>query len=439
MLGYGWLGFLSGAFLLLALFAPLHYLLLIDLCLVALRGEWQIAGILFDPSDLAFAALALGLLFRTRRVESEGERIVTYLPLWVILTLLLSTAYLVAPINRDYLTDPVRVVYQLYRYCWRFTLFYPLAALLLTTRERLKLATMAILVGGGLCSAQAIPQGFAGYRATGPFTSGNTLGGVLIVPILISLHGLISDSSRGRQIAYGMSLLVFLRALVFSGSRGAFVALLIGAGVLLALLFVLGATRRRILTYSLAGGVVFFALVLASPNIASGPNVGRLLTALSSGTEAGNFQWRLTERWPYFWGRIMEHPWFGVGTDVDESLGPMGTPHNGYLAVAATYGLPALLAFVLFLVLGLGAGLRAMRRCRDPGDRTMAALCVAGLSALAVHNMVDALFLIPFIAKMVWLLVAATALLRTSSPEVADERSALGDRNVADVLGDSPT
>src|SRR5437660_6848044 len=101
-----------------------------------------------------------------------------------------------------------------------------------------------------------------------------------------------------------------------------------------------------------------------APDLRSRPALQR---RLSVSTEDGNLQWRLKERWPYFWAKALKRPWLGWGTDVDFSLGEnTNTSHNGFLALAVKQGFPAALVFVALMLLGLRDGIRTYRSAESP-------------------------------------------------------------------------
>ena len=200
--------------------------------LAPFSDEWQLGGVWVDSSDLVFAALAVVLVLRPAafrpRTRVPGFRT------WFALGLLACAAYVTAEQNQQYITDPVRLAYQLYRYCWKPLLFYPFTAMLLRDRADFERILVALVLGGVLCSASAISQGYAGLRATGPFGySPNAMGGALILPLMACLLWLVEPPSRRARWLCGIATLVMVRALLFSESRGAMVGVLAGgrAGV----------------------------------------------------------------------------------------------------------------------------------------------------------------------------------------------------------------
>jgi hypothetical protein len=381
--------------------APLR-LLLLDLALVLLPGGWIVAGVLVNATDLVFAGIGIILL---RRPSMRAK--VPHLNLWILLGVLQSLAYVHAPQNHEYLSDPLRATYQLYRYCWKPILYYPICVALLGDKRRLAQTVLCLLIVADLASVQGIVQGWAGDRASGPFEGTNALGGALVAPLLLVSLFFVRRVA-GSRLFYGVSALLMARAMVFSNSRGAFVAALVGA-LVCAVCLLRTARGRGEVVRTVGVAVVLVVLLFAvRPDVLEGPNVQRL-TTITEGTQVGNFQWRREKRWPHFVKKVKANPLFGVGTEVDPALGPdMNTPHNGYLALALVHGVPAAALFVVFAAFGIRAGLRAFRRAVDPWERAFGLAAAAGVVAILVHNLVDATLLMPFVASLFWLLVAAT-------------------------------
>jgi O-antigen ligase len=431
----------------LALTAPLPALLMLDLLLVFLPGNWLISGVRVDPGDLVIGGILLGLALRGWRGSGRPWYRLPGIGLWLLLGVALSAAYLVAPENQPNLTGPVRIAYQLYRYCWKPILYFPLAALLLGGLRRTWAVLWALLLSGDVCAVLALPEGFRGLRAQGPFDSPNTMGALLIVPMLIAVAGLLSDQRGLAKLVHGASLLLLGRALLFTGSRGALMAVCLGAVVLLWQAARRSAGRRRLARLAPLALAGLLAAAAMHPGLLSGPNLQRFLT-LAHPMSEDTFQWRLKERWPHFWRQVEAHPWFGVGTYVDPSLGTSAnTPHNGYISIAVMSGLPALVLYVLLGGLALYRTLLRLRRerrlrraagaagaatstaWRPPGGPArpqavpagaaaapanaagaeagwlLDALVAAALAGLLVHNFDDTVIVLPALAKQFWLLV----------------------------------
>ncbi|HXQ21246.1 MAG TPA: O-antigen ligase family protein [Candidatus Acidoferrales bacterium] len=429
----------------LALWAPPCVLLFLALITVAYPGEWQLAGVHLDINDLLLAGMVVGLL-RPRIATAAPPRRVPYLVLWLALGVLRSVAYYLAPvnqahlnqssyaINQDYLVAVAGIGYQIYRYCWRLILFYPLTIWLLDDRrkfqagplsgvftalagwlrgdrKKLEALLLVIVLSGAACAAMTLPQGFAGDEATGPFLQKNILGGALVMPFLLALWGTYYAPSRRQRCLYAVSLLLIARALLFAGSRGAFVAILGSVGFLLFWFLSTAHGRSRILRVVGVGAFLGIVMLGLKPDLFERPSV-QVFFSIKEGAQADTLQWRMRERWPYFWQKAMDNFWLGIGTDVDPSLGDSCiTPHNGYLGMAVVSGIPSVIITVLLALLGLWNGMRAFLRSRDRWQSTAGLAMAAALVGLLVHNMVDETIRISFAEEVLWITTAAAATL----------------------------
>lgn len=409
-----------GILMVLALRAPPHFLLAVDLLLVAYSpGQWHLAGVMFDPSDLVFAFLLASVALNPRSWQSLQR--IPYLGLWFLLGAVLSLSYVASPLSSEYMTDPARVTYQLYRYAWKPILYYPLAAMLLSEVRPARIILFTLIATGALCALQSIPQGYSGLRAGGPFgIQANALGAVLTVPIVLSTLMLLvaSGSLQLRAILVGV-LLLLARGILFTGSRGAIAATVAGCGIGALLLTVLPKTRYLMMRIG-GPAVLGAAILLLIPGALERPTLKRALS-VTEGTSAETLRWRLEERWPHFLQEALENPYLGTGTEIDPSLGIGGnTPHNGYIAIAAKRGFPAAVIYLIFAFLGIRNSLRLIYTRRpNRWGAAIGIICAASISAILVHNIVESLFEFPFIAKVFWIYVALASVAATSIARVA--------------------
>lgn len=403
-------GILALAALVLALVFPLYWLVLYDFILVFEQGAWSLGGIRLDITDLSFAGLAVGLLLRARLVPGAKPLRIPYLPLWFALAAMLSLAYLFAPQNQQYFVDPVRIAYQLYRYALKPILIYPLTFLLITHRDRFHHVVLALVLAADLCSISAIRQGYSGIRAGGPFGGGNALGGVLAVPLLLAILGLLFPRSRKEFYFFAFSVPFIIRALLFAGSRGAYTSIMVGVTFALFFLFQLPEGRAKLTRWAPIAALGLVVVLAFLPYLSERPTLRRLAT-VSDPSEVSTFQWRLQLRWPHFWNRALEHPWIGTGTDVDFSLGLRGnTPHNGYLSLSVKYGFPAAAMFLSFAFLAILNGLRSMGRSESSPERIHGITIAAAIMVLLVHNVVESTLMNAFVAKLFWVLGAVAVM-----------------------------
>lgn len=185
--------------------------------------------------------------------------------------------------------------------------------------------------------------------------------------------------SRGWRMAAGCVAAVWWMCLIGSGSRTAFIALLVAAAVLL----VAGPACRRSLTwqlrFALIGALLYALLFLAVPKLAG----------VAPTMDAGHLFYASSVQARVELARIaiemaLNHPLLGVGPmHFAFPANEFGAhPHNFWLQLAAEWGVMA--ATIVGLVVALLAVrlLRAARAARD--DTRSSSLIAASLAALVI-------------------------------------------------------
>jgi len=398
--------------LVLACAAPVYWLLLLDTAFVMYPGEWQLGGSHLDASDLCIAGIMLALLIRPATMRQATRRSIPYVGWWVVLGSLFTLSYVLVPLNQNYLTGADNIAYQIYRYCWRPVSYYVLAAALLQDRRKLEVTVLLILVLADLSSLEAIRQGYAGWESKGPLFTKNQLGSALITPTMLALAVAVYFPRRAVRRFGALTVLLIARAQVFAGSRGAFVASMVACAVFALWLVRRGDGFKKMVQLSAAAAALAMAAIIVQPELMTRPNIEYLMSASHPG-EVDTMQWREQERWPYFTNIVLQHPWIGVGTDVDIRLDDYAnTPHNGYLAAALIHGVPGTLVLLSFAFIGIWCGWRVGRHGRDAWHQALGAAIAAALVGLLVHNIVDATFHLPYTDKLYWILIGSAVMLR---------------------------
>ena len=397
--------------------------LIATLLFLPFPGEWGLP-IRLDPLDLALGAFFVWRFVLSRDDQKEAASEPSKLPLrltWVLTGLLMTTAYLTAPFNQQFLTDPVRIGYQIYRYGWKYLLFFPVAVFLIRTIEERWRVALGLVGGGLLVSVPAIFQGYSGIRAGG-FFGPNALGGILLAPMTISISALLSGVDKRERWFHIISLIIMTRAMLFTGSRSAFVGLLLSV---LVMVFRMPSRNPKrfvgVLVLALFGLAALFLLV---PDLADRPNVKRMLTIFQA-SEQDTLQWRMNERWAHFFEAALENPWLGRGHDVeledlDRGAGNALTPHNSYLSYALIYGFPATILMSLLLLRSAARGFFAYRRLEDPVEARLALASMASVLAIMTHAMGDGILQIGFISMVAFTLAGFNLSLKSvRKPEPA--------------------
>ena len=414
-----------GIGILFIVFMPIWWIVLYDLSTVTYFGNWSIGFLRIGPNDLMVAFIVCAVLLRGRRSEEWRIGKIPLLVPWIILMVLLCLSYLNAPINQRNLTDPIRIVYQLSRYCVRPVAYFVIAMILLRSAKRTYVVCYFIMFGAVYCSLLAIQQGYAGWPAApGPFRTGNQLGGVLVIPILLALTGALFPRNRFHWLISFTSLGLMARAMLFCQSRGAMVACLGGGIVFGALLMTRNLGRRRLkwLSPFILLGVI--ALLPALPFILANRFVSHAVSA-ADGSKASTMQWRMQERWPHFWAIAVANPILGVGTAVDLSLGSKAnTPHNGFLSMLVMWGFPAFGILLFFAFRTIWNGCLLFWLAKNPDHRVHGLAVAAGVAGILTHQLVEVTLNAPFTFKVFWILVATTELAKRW-PDEDDEAPAI--------------
>lgn len=347
---------------------------------------------------------------RVRRFSTPMGRIL--FGVWLFLLVWGSVTFLLGPVNQWFLKGPIHNTWYLYRGVWRLLLPFPLLLLCIDDRRAARRVidlTLIVATGVALDAIWLVWQ--TGWVARGPYRAQNELASLMILSLPFMVSRLLLEAGWLRRLLHGVGLLILFRALWLTGSRGGLVAFL--ASLLPMSLLV---PRRRLVAFGTVGIVLLSLVVVAKGDVLDRPFVQRFLT-LGQGSEMQTFKWR-QEQWAFFLQHVYERPWLGRGSEVDESLKEMGrltTPHNGYLGLAVSAGIPAVVAWVTLLgALLLGATWCAMSPNRT-AERAFWIGLMGCLVALAAHNTVDSSFQALPSEQFFWTL-AALALVY-SAPE----------------------
>lgn len=243
-------------------------------------------------------------------------------------------------------------------------------------------------------------------RWTGVFDDSNNLGGAIamLVPLLIAWFW----GDRRWWMRYGWPLIAlwYLAVIVATGSRGAQVALVGGAGITL-----WGLLGRKVIYVGAALGVLLIAVVFIS-----GKTMVREESRFEGSTKISDLYRRDAMQAGYrLW---TSYPVFGVGHAKFEKY-HLIDPHNAFLAAAGELGTLGLLLYGL----GVWSLFKAMwvvfRRARAAGHQQLERLALGGLGANAAAVISLAFFLSTY-DKLSWLVPITfnTGLLRAARLEL---------------------
>ncbi|MDP6508464.1 MAG: O-antigen ligase family protein [Chloroflexota bacterium] len=377
----------------------------------------RVGPVTFGVPELLLLALAGGWVVRglyQRRLELHGSRFL-YLGLAFLLAAAVAAGF--APYTKFALHSLRTGVLE------PLVLFVLLSTYLDRRHGRLLLGSLAL---GGLVAAlialfdplfnRVITVGDL-PRLRGLYGSPNNLGLVLerALPLAVGI-ALVTRVGRLRR-AWWAAAIVTGAVLVATGSRGAWLATVVGMAMLVAPWWSHLRSRNRLLSLAL----------VAAPAVALAGFLGadRLGALFRAGDQSGATRVWI---WDSAWRMIVDRPWTGIGPDNflylnAEFVDPAGWrepnlahPHNLMLDTWLSTGLVGGLALGLIVGLFFLVLHRAYRRPGAGVDGPVLLAAAAAMAAALVHGLVDNFYFLPELAGSFWVLIAYAALHSTERP-----------------------
>jgi len=325
--------------------------------------------------------------------------------LWMLLTCITSTMPFV---SFKYLIER----------CWGVFTFYFLGICLFDKRKNIVtffwlyiISFSAVIVYTITRHAQARFGEKFSHIAANPFYNDHTAYGALLamfIPIVIGLVFVKKDNVIGRKFA-PFVVLLFLAAVGFSYSRGAWVSLVAAMGVLVVLL--LKIKLRTILIVALlalGAGVVFqdkIMMKLEKNNKEVSEDIGSEIQSISNiSSDASNLE--RINRWSCAVRMFKDKPLFGFGpgtymfkyapyqlssnrTIISTNMGNGGNAHSEYLGPLSEEGLLGMLLVIAIIVIVTIIAFRLYYRIEDR-DIKIIVLCIyLGLVTYFVHGVMN--------------------------------------------------
>jgi putative inorganic carbon (HCO3(-)) transporter len=212
----------------------------------------------------------------------------------------------------------------------------------------------------------------------------NDMALAIIISLPLCLALLFLSRNKLWKIFWSISMLVMIRAVFLTGSRGGFLALLVVVAVCL-WEFAIRDRRGYLLVLAALVGVVLW-------QSSGGMLVGRLKGTFNVNEETAAAYASAQARQQLFWRSIevtKENPLFGVGPgNFNAVSGQWHTTHNSLTLMSSEGGVPALILYVLILWCGfknLGATRRLVRG--RTGSSVLAQALFASLAGYAVGSL----------------------------------------------------
>ncbi len=251
------------------------------------------------------------------------------------------------------------------------------------------------------------------YGSWAFFDNPNHFGSYLVIMMLLAMTLLLLARTRKQMILYGAVICFLFISLLYTLTRGAWIATF--AGALLLTIFVV--RKRRALWKRWILLILSLFITLNIVNIKEN-NIflGRLVSigtdvnsaiSIDDG-EAGSGRWAT---WKKAFPIIQEHPLLGTGPSSFLRVFPrskleigrkVDNTHNEYIEMAMTMGIPALLAYLALILTILKSSLSAVKKL--DGDEE---IYLYGLIAVIISYLIKVFFNISVVpvAPFFWALL----------------------------------
>ena len=284
---------------------------------------------------------------------------------------------------------PLAAAKEVFQYVEYFLVTTALVINNVRTDNAVRRVVYVLLGVSSLIIVVAAVQYFSPHRTPldvgASFSNRNVLGGFLSL-LLPLAYGMFLFANRiSRRIWSGA---VVLFGLVFCLAGATCIAVLLSLGLLSAL-----KSRRTLLIFS---AVVLILLLLVFPNLPR--NHSQVLLDSVALYDADGTPGRRYPEWQAAVSLVREHPLFGVGAGnyqqnigmyygtLPDATGPNEPDiQNLYLVLAASLGLPGLIAFLAMLTMGAVAAGRGFFTSADDFRRGLSLGLLGGLLAFAVN------------------------------------------------------
>ncbi|OWZ84969.1 O-antigen ligase family protein [Natranaerobius trueperi] len=228
----------------------------------------------------------------------------------------------------------------------------------------------------------------------------NALGGYMImfIPLAMSLFLRRGGSLLNRSLYLIISIIMGL-TLIFTFSRGAWIGLLVGLGLLLVL------KDKRFI-------ILFVVALVAMPFILPETVTGRLFHAfspeyLARSAEAGRLYY-----WKEAFLRMLDNPIFGTGIGsfgdtvaIRHDMPGAVWVDNHYLKLGAELGITGLGIFLWLVISIFKQAYKNLKRLTDPFAIDLTKGIIAGLFAVIIQNGTASIFEVLVVGSYFWILV----------------------------------
>ncbi|MED1796164.1 O-antigen ligase family protein [Brevibacillus nitrificans] len=357
--------------------------------------------------------LLLILLGFTFVAYFQGKRTMPKIKHLLIAFLVLGIALMVTDMaNWDASVEGFRSVYQ-------YIIAFLMGFYLLQSMEQLDKLMKGLALVGFLAGLVGVLQVVVGVqtpeswvqegeaittRAFSFVTSPNVLGSymALIAPVAAGLF--LKAPSRKEKLVWAVVTLTTLLALLLTGSRGAWFALAFSLFICCYI------WNKRIAGYLVLAGIIGVVALFFVPE--SVPLVGtiknRIFTLFTADYMSSSLEGGRLGRWGEAYDKMRVEPLFGVG--LGHHGGAVASRHFGtiysdsyFFKSLAEFGLIGIIMLIGLVAQMLRYSIKVIRSLTESPYFFALLGLFGGLFAVALHNLVENIFEVPFMALYFWL------------------------------------
>lgn len=313
-----------------------------------------------------------------------------------------------------------------------YVAFFALSLVLLSNRDRIRIATYAVVISGILQAwygAVATLQNFSA-SASGTFVNRNHYAAYLVMCLSVGIGVIVASLSGKKNESWGsllrnvaqwmltpkmalrLGLLVMVIALVLTRSRmgnSSFFISLLAAG-LIGLVLSRRATKSMMILFA---SLIAIDLLVVGTYFGTQRVVERIVQTTAETEDRGEVAGYAVEMWkdfPVFGSGLGSFPVVFPRYSAEATVGTYTHAHNDYLEFAAEVGAVGLVLLALMVLMSFAVALRAHYRRSDPLMRGISFAAIMSIIALMIHSAVDFSLQIPanaltfmFILALAWL------------------------------------